>query len=109
MSTKKNKDFDYQAYMQNSSPNPAKIRRGLDALREKREAVKTKITIRIDEEVVHQFKQMAPDGRGYQSIINQALREWLAAQDVKELVREELTGLVSKAVSSIESAVQPAK
>ncbi len=109
MNTKNNKEFDYQAYMQNNSPNPDKIRRGLDALREKRESVKTKITIRIDEEVVCQFKEMVPDGRGYQSLINQALKEWLAAQGVKELVSEKLTSLVDKAVSSIESAAQLSK
>ena len=106
MNTKNNEEFDYQTYMKKNSPNPEKIRRGLGALREKREAAKTKITIRIDEEVIQQFKEMAPEGRGYQRLINQALREWLAAQGVKELVREELTGLVDKAVSSIESATQ---
>ena len=101
-----NKEFDYEDYVKHNAPNPAKIRRGLDALREKREAAKTKITIRIDEDVVEQFKQLVPEGRGYQSLINQALHEWLAAQGVKELVREEITGLVNRAVSSIESAVQ---
>lgn len=106
MNTKNNSEFDYEASLKENPPNPAKLRRGIEALHEKREAAKTKITIRLDEEVIQQFKDMAPEGRGYQSLINQALREWLAAQDVKELVREELTDLVDKAVSSIESAAQ---
>ena len=97
-----NKEFDYQAYMKENAPNPAKIRRGLDALRAKKEAVKTKLTIRIDEDVIQQFRDLTPEGRGYQSLINQALREWLAAQDVKELIRQELAVIVDKAISSIE-------
>lgn len=103
-----NNEFDYQAYMKKNAPNKAKIRRGLDALKEKRATAKTKITMRLDEEVVAQFKKMVPEGRGYQSLINQALQEWLAAQGVKELVREELLVLVEKAVSSIEAARQTA-
>ncbi|MBI4639437.1 MAG: BrnA antitoxin family protein, partial [Candidatus Tectomicrobia bacterium] len=29
------------------------------------------MTIRLDEEVLEQFKQMVPEGQGYQSLINQ--------------------------------------
>ena len=39
---------------------------------------------------------MVPDGQGYQSLMNQALREWLTAQSVTELVREELQALTAK-------------
>lgn len=106
---KKNKEVDYQAELEKSAPNPANIRRGLKALQEKREVGKTKITIRIDENIVQQFKQMAPEGRGYQSLMNQALLEWLAAQNVKELLRQEMAGLVTQALSSIQAATTASK
>ena len=60
------------------------------------EVVKQRITIRIDEDVLQEFRQLVPDGRGYQRLINQALREWLIARDVKELVRNELRDIIEK-------------
>ena len=36
--------------------------------------VKQQITLRLDADVVAWFKQQAPDGRGYQTDINRALR-----------------------------------
>jgi hypothetical protein len=44
---------------------------------------------------------MAPDGQGYQSLINRALREWLAAQDIKQLVREEFKAMTAEVVACI--------
>ena len=37
--------------------------------------VKQQITLRIDADVIAWFKGQAPNGRGYQTNINQALRE----------------------------------
>lgn len=37
--------------------------------------VKQQITLRIDADVIAWFKAQAPSGRGYQTNINQALRE----------------------------------
>ena len=37
--------------------------------------VKQQITLRIDADVIAWFKAQAPQGRGYQTSINQALRE----------------------------------
>ena len=37
--------------------------------------VKKQITLRIDADVIAWFKAQAPQGRGYQTNINQALRE----------------------------------
>ena len=107
MSTTKNKDdFDYQAYAKKHGPKKEEIRRGLQAREaRRREATKTRITIRLDEDVIEQFKALVPEGRGYQKLINEALREWLAAQGVKEIVRQEMSNLVVQAVSSITSAV----
>jgi uncharacterized protein (DUF4415 family) len=101
MNTINDKEFDYKAYMVENPPDPKKIRRGPQARQKRREAIKTRITIRIDEEIIEQFKQMMPEGRGYQSLINQALRDWLSAQGVKELISKELPEMIHKAVASI--------
>ena len=42
--------------------------------------VKQQLTLRVDADVVHWFKTHAPDG-GYQTRINQALRDYVAAQE----------------------------
>ena len=56
---------------------------------------KTRITIMLDRDVLAAFRARAADtGRGYQTAINQALREHLAADDLertlRRVVREEL-------------------
>jgi len=99
MSTNNNKEVDYEEYLRTKKPEKKK-RSGIKEREERRrlKAQKEKITIRLDKEVLEKFKQMTPEGKGYQNLINQALREWLSAQGVKELIREELTGLVAEAV-----------
>jgi pyrroline-5-carboxylate reductase len=66
---------------------------------------KSKITIRIDTDILEQFKQMVSDGQGYQSLINQALREWLVAQGIKDLVRQELKAMAAQIVASIQDVL----
>lgn len=44
---------------------------------------KEQITLRLDSDVVAWFKSHAEGGRGYQSNMNQALREYVAAQERK--------------------------
>ena len=56
---------------------------------------KTRITIMLDADVLAAFRaRAAGTGRGYQTAINQALREHLAADDLehrlRRVVREEL-------------------
>ena len=56
---------------------------------------KTRITIMLDGDVLAAFRARAADtGRGYQTAINQALREYLSADDLehtlRRVVREEL-------------------
>lgn len=59
---------------------------------------KTRITIRLDEDVVDWFRARADevDGGSYQTMINQALRDFIARQDepieqlLRRVVREEL-------------------
>lgn len=56
---------------------------------------KTRITILIDRDVLAAFRARAEDtGRGYQTAINQALREYLANDELettlRRVVREEI-------------------
>ena len=59
---------------------------------------KTRITIHLDDEVLDAFRERADAaGRGYQTMINEALREHLAqsgdrvdADTIRRIVREEL-------------------
>jgi uncharacterized protein (DUF4415 family) len=59
---------------------------------------KTRITIRLDDDVIAWFKQAVSDAGGgnYQSLINRALREYIAQQEepleetLRKVIREEL-------------------
>ena len=80
----------------------SRARHGDEALRARRNrqleaaaAKKDRITIRLDQDILKAFKQLAGEG-AYQPLINQALREWLTAQSVKELLREELPGIIAE-------------
>ena len=43
--------------------------------------VKKQLTLRLDADVVAWFKKHAPDGRGYQTDINRALREYVGRRE----------------------------
>ena len=101
MPTINTSEFDYQTYMKDHPPDPSKLQRGASARHRRRETAKRRITIWIDHEVLEQFKQLVPDGQGYQRLINHALREWLAARGVKELVREALQEMTTQVVSAL--------
>ncbi|MFK0692050.1 BrnA antitoxin family protein [Mesorhizobium sp. IMUNJ 23033] len=45
--------------------------------------IKQQLTLRLDSDLVAWFKRRAPDGRGYQSAINKALRDYVTKQDRK--------------------------
>ena len=79
------------------------MRKEYDFSRGKRGAVipspgKTRITIMIDDDVIEAFRAKAEGvGRGYQTLINEALRAALAENDrpltakvMREILREEL-------------------
>jgi uncharacterized protein (DUF4415 family) len=59
-------------------------------------AGKTRITIRLDDDIIDWFRQIAEHAGGgnYQTMINQALREYIERQSLEDLlrrvVREEL-------------------
>ena len=90
----KEEEFDYQTYTRTHPPDASKIQRGADARRQSFEAAQRRQVIRIDEDVLDEFRQLTPDAQDYERLINQALREWLSAQNVKELVREELHEII---------------
>lgn len=62
------------------------------------EAGKTRITIYLDDVVIERFKDLSErTGKGYQTLINEALRsrlevaeQPLTAEEVRKIVREEL-------------------
>jgi len=99
MSTKKKAEFDYRGHAKKKAPSSKLIRRGAKRRAKPVEIKKQRITIRIDEEILDEFRQLAPGGRGYQRLINHALREWLAARGVKELVRDELRDVLEDVVA----------
>jgi uncharacterized protein (DUF4415 family) len=63
-----------------------------------RQRGKTRITIHIDDDVLDAFRERADAaGRGYQTMINEALRKYLGRSDdridadmIRRIVREEL-------------------
>src|SRR5215813_11749054 len=100
----RSKPISLRSTPKENPPDLSKLQRGSAARHQRRETSKGRITIWIDHEVLEQFKQLVPDGQGYQSLINQALREWLAAQGVKELVREALQEMTAQVVSALSKA-----
>lgn len=62
------------------------------------QAGKTRITIYLDDVVIERFKDLSErTGKGYQTLINEALRSHLAvaeqtltAEEVRKIIREEL-------------------
>jgi uncharacterized protein (DUF4415 family) len=61
---------------------------------------KTRITIRLDEDVVEWFKEQVRDAGGgnYQALINEALRQFIRDQEepleatLRRVIREEMAG-----------------
>jgi uncharacterized protein (DUF4415 family) len=106
MPTTKDIEFDYQTYMRRNPPEPRRIRRGLQARQQRRDQAKSRITIRIDTDILAQFKQLVPDGQGYQRLMNQALREWLSAQSIQELVHRELKAMAAQMVALLQEVAR---
>ena len=90
MSTTDKQEFDYYAYMTTHELDVSQLHRGPDARQRRFKEATMSDRVRIDADILEQFQQRAPEGESYQESINHALREWLSAQNVKELVREEL-------------------
>jgi len=100
MNTTGDEPFDYKAYVKENSPAAGSVQRGTAARRQRFEAASARSAVRIDQDVLEQFRQLASQAQGGESLINQALREWLVAKDVKELLRGELQQIVRQTISS---------
>ena len=87
------KEIDYQAWMQSNPPKQGKLLGKKD--REARRAGRLKRMIRLDAELIEEFKKMAGE-RGYESLMEQALRAWLINQGVTDLLRAELGEIVNE-------------
>lgn len=103
---KSRKQFDYERYAKEHGPDRSTLVRGSTQRSARRDAAKQRITIRLDDDVLGEFKALVTEGKGYQSLINQALRDWLAARGVKDLVRHELTKLVKQARATLSLAMR---
>ena len=104
MPTTRDTEFDYQTYMRQNPPDPRQIQRGPEARHKRRDMPKSRITIRIDTDIVEQFKQRVPAGQGYQRLMNQALREWLITRDMQELVRDEFKAMTAQVLAALQEA-----
>jgi uncharacterized protein (DUF4415 family) len=90
MSTIKDENFDYQTYMNKNSPDAGRINRGTKARKQRFETAMKKFSIRIEDDIFEQFQKLVSPGHECEKLINKALREWLSAKGVKDLVRTEL-------------------
>ena len=97
MSTINDDDFDYPAFIKNNPPDPTKIRRGIAAREQRVEAAMKRPAVRVETEILAQFQEIAAPGQSAEQVINQALREWLSAKDLKEMIRGELQDAVQQA------------
>lgn len=103
MSTMLDEDFDYQTYMRENPPDLSKIQRGPEARRQRLEAVMNKISVRIERDIFEQFENMAAPDQDSGKLINNALREWLAAKDIKKLIRTELRQMIRDELASFQA------
>ena len=83
--------------MRDNPPNPARINRGPEARERRRAAAIIRPTVRVEQEILAQFQERAAPGQSAEQAINQALREWLATKDLKELIRSEVQDAVQRA------------
>ena len=107
MSTMEDDDFDYQTYTRETPPDPAKILRSTADRQRRFDAAMTRRTVRIDEGTLEQLHQLAAAGQSCEQLIDQALREWLSAQSMKELVRFEIQSAVQQSLASAQSRSEP--
>ena len=100
----------YDAAMQATHDPKAPVVRGRtrEAMLERarlQAATKTRISARFDADLVARYKQLAQGG-SYQSLMNQALREWLERQELRQVVREEVQrALADQGEQTLDSAV----
>ncbi len=102
MSIVKDAPFDYQAFGKTNAPPVGKIKRGTNARKQRFESARMRMAVRIEEDILEHFQQFVLPGNSCEKVINQALREWLAVKDVKDLFPAELQQTVQQAIASIQ-------
>lgn len=99
-------DFDYPAYTRETPPDPARIVRGVEARQQRWAAAMEKSAVRIDKDLLQQFRELVPEGQSCDAIINQALREWIFAKGMKEMLRAEVQLAVRQSMSAVQAAAE---
>lgn len=104
MSTKD--DAAFEADLKEMMPHEERLVNSQQARAARRSAAsaKQRITIRVDEDILVEFKELAGDDGNYQTLINHALRQWLEARGLKEMLREELPSLLERALHPVLSS-----
>ena len=100
MSIMEDRTADYQVNRRETPPDPPQIRRGAAARQKRLDATLKRQAIRIDPDILQQFGQLAAEGQSAEQLINQALRQWLAADGIREIVRAEIQVAVRQSLSA---------
>jgi hypothetical protein len=103
-----NETFDYQANMREVPPDPTQIRRGLAERELRRATAMLEQSVRIDPATLEQFRQRAVNGQSCEQLINQALREWLSTDDMKDVLRAEIHAAVQQSLAGVQQQVDAA-
>ena len=92
---------EYEAALKAITPREERLVNSQEARAARRAAatLKQRITIRVDEDILEEFRELAGEDGNYQTLINHALRQWLEARGLKELLREELPSLIHHALN----------
>ncbi len=100
MNTSEDKEFDYYSYTQTNPPDASKIQRGTEPRMKRFETKTLRDRIRIDQDILTEFDALASHEKEREQLINKALREWISAKSVKELVQRELSSIIRETLKS---------
>lgn len=93
-----------EAQPEKRTTGPSQRRKRMESNAKAKGVKKTMISIRIDNDLLENFKELS-GGSGYQRAINQALREWWVARDISDLVASQLQELSDKLCLQITTQV----
>lgn len=100
MNTSEDKEFDYYSYTQTNPPDASKIQDGTGARVNRFETKTLRNRIRIDRDILAEFDALASHSREREQLINKALREWISARSVKDLIERELSRVIRETLES---------
>ncbi len=102
MNTMEDREFDYYSYAKTNPPDASKIQRGTGSREKRFEAAAVRGMIRIDEDILKEFDGLSSDTTEREQLVNRALREWISARSVKELVQQELSRIIRETLDTDE-------